>query len=59
VRADLLSVESLVIGDEYLFLRDAYLQRREFLVNDGELDDDPFADDGFGDDDDFEQDDYQ
>lgn len=59
VRADLLSVESLVIGDEYLFLRDAYLQRREFLVNDGELDDDPFADDGFDDDDDFEQGDYQ
>ena len=45
VRAQLLSVESLVAGDEYLFIRDAYLQRREYLVNDGEIEDDPFLDD--------------
>ncbi|MEM9623084.1 MAG: VacJ family lipoprotein [Pseudomonadota bacterium] len=58
LRADLLSAEALIIGDEYLFLRDAYLQRRKFLVNDGELEDDPFADDGFGDDD-FDEDDFE
>lgn len=44
-RAGLLAAESLLIGDEYLFLRDAYLQRRQYLVNDGELEDDPFLDD--------------
>jgi len=38
-RAELLSAESLVFGDRYLFLRDAYLQRREFLINDGEVED--------------------
>ncbi len=57
LRADLLSVESLVVGDEYLFLRDAYLQRREFLVNDGVVEDDPFAADEF-DDEDYEDDEY-
>lgn len=51
LRAGLLVAESLLTGDEYLFLRDAYLQRREYLVNDGELEDDPFLD-GF---DDFEE----
>ena len=45
LRAELLLAESLVVGDEYLFLRDAYLQRREYLINDGELDEDPFLDD--------------
>lgn len=44
-RAGLLAAESLLTGDEYLFLRDAYLQRRAYLVNDGELDEDPFLDD--------------
>jgi len=29
-------------GDEYLFLRDAYLQRREFLILDGQNETDPF-----------------
>ncbi len=54
LRADLLSAEALVVGDEYLFLRDAYLQRRVFLINDGTIEDDPFATDGFDD----EEDDY-
>ena len=44
-RADLLQTEQLVSGDRYLFIRDAYLQSREFEINDGELEDDPFLDD--------------
>ncbi|XOV82016.1 MAG: VacJ family lipoprotein [bacterium] len=47
LRAALLGVDQLVTGDEYLFLRDAYLQRRAFSVSDGVTDEDPFADDGF------------
>ena len=43
-RASLLSAESAVFGDEYIFYRDAYLQRREFLIHDGKVKD-PFADD--------------
>ncbi|MFN2327908.1 MAG: VacJ family lipoprotein [Chromatocurvus sp.] len=45
-RAKLLSAEKLVGGDRYLFIRDAYLQRRAALVRDGEADEsDPFLDD--------------
>ena len=50
LRAALLGVDQLVSGDEYLFLRDAYLQSREFSVSDGVTEEDPFADDGFDDD---------
>ena len=32
--------KSVVIGDEYLFFRDAYLQSREFEINDGVVEDD-------------------
>lgn len=39
-RASLLKAESLLSGDRYVLLRDAYLQRREYLINDGELEDD-------------------
>ena len=39
-RARYLGLESVVIGDEYLFYRDAYLQSREFDINDGKLNDD-------------------
>lgn len=39
-RASLLQAESLLQGDRYVLLRDAYLQRREFLINDGEQEDD-------------------
>jgi phospholipid-binding lipoprotein MlaA len=39
IRASLLSAEELVSGDRYIFLRDAYLQRRQFLVNDGVVED--------------------
>ncbi len=45
LRAELLNADAFISGDEYLFLRDAYLQRREFLVLDGEIEDDPFLDD--------------
>ncbi|MDT8397042.1 MAG: VacJ family lipoprotein [Pseudomonadales bacterium] len=45
-RARLLKAEELVSGDRYLFIRDAYLQRREFLNNDGAVSEtDPFLDD--------------
>jgi phospholipid-binding lipoprotein MlaA len=43
-RASLLETEDLVTGDRYVFIRDVYLQRREFLVNDGETEEDPFFD---------------
>ena len=39
-RARYLGLESIVIGDEYLFYRDAYLQSREFDINDGVIEDD-------------------
>lgn len=45
-RASLLSMDELVTGNRYLFFREAYVQRREYLVNDGQVDDE-FAD--FGD----------
>lgn len=44
-RASLLQLEDLVAGDRYTFFRDAYLQRRDFLVNDGQLKDDFLDDD--------------
>lgn len=36
-RARYLGLESVVIGDDYLFYRDAYLQSREFDILDGEV----------------------
>lgn len=39
-RASLLEAESLLKGDRYSLLRDVYLQRRQFLINDGEVVDD-------------------
>ena len=36
-RADLLKRESVITGDRYIFIRDAYLQKREFDVNDGRI----------------------
>lgn len=47
VRANLLAAETMVSGDRYLFFRDVYLQRREYLIRDGEIEDD------FGDFDDY------
>ncbi len=39
-RARYLGLESVVIGDEYLFYRDAYLQSRQFEIQDGQIEDD-------------------
>lgn len=52
LRAKLLDVEELAGGggDKYIFMRDAYLQRREHLVNDGAVEDDfggDFGGDGY------------
>lgn len=45
-RAELLNAENFMSGDRYVFMREAYLQRRNYLVEDGEVEDD-FGD--FGD----------
>lgn len=48
-RASVLSLDELVTGNRYLFFREAYVQRREYLVTDGQIDDE-FGDFGdFGD----------
>ena len=39
-RASLLSAEKLINGDKYSFIRNAYLQNREFKVKDGKVVDD-------------------
>ncbi len=39
-RAKLLSAERLIRGDRYRFIRNAYLQNREFRVMDGNVVDD-------------------
>jgi len=39
-RANLLSAEKLITGDKYTFIRNAYLQNREYLVKDGKVVDD-------------------
>jgi phospholipid-binding lipoprotein MlaA len=40
VRADLLALDEVMSGDKYLFMRDVYIQRREYLVADGLIEDD-------------------
>ncbi|MDA1244336.1 MAG: VacJ family lipoprotein [Proteobacteria bacterium] len=42
-RSDVLALDELITGNRYLFIREAYLQRREYLINDGMLDE-PFGD---------------
>lgn len=46
-RADLIPLEDSLqmAGDRYALLRDAYFQRRAFLINDGAVEEDPFLDD--------------
>ena len=44
LRSSLIENEGLISGDVYLFIRDAYLQRREFLIDDGELTESGFDD---------------
>jgi phospholipid-binding lipoprotein MlaA len=46
VRAELLEAEKLITGDKYSFVRDVYLQRREYLILDGQVEDD-FGDDEY------------
>ncbi|MBN8410741.1 VacJ family lipoprotein [Halomonas denitrificans] len=46
-RAQLLDQEDLIRGDRYSFIRDAWLQRRMFEVNDGQLGEDNFINDDF------------
>lgn len=46
-RVAALAVDSLMMGDTYIFTREAYLQQREYLVTDGEISDD-WDDDEWG-----------
>ncbi len=36
-RASVLALDELIFGDRYIFLREAYLQRRDYLIADGEI----------------------
>jgi len=38
-RANLMPLEKSITGDKYVFFREAYLQRRNFLVNNGKVED--------------------
>ena len=52
-RERLLDAETLIIGDKYIFVKDAYIQSREYEINNGSTKDDEFLDDMediFGDD---------
>lgn len=39
IRADLIPAEGIISGDRYSFMRSLYLQRREYLINDGQIED--------------------
>ena len=39
IRAGLIKAEELISGDRYIFIRDAYMQRRDFFVSGGEVND--------------------
>ena len=53
-RARLFAAEELITGDRYTFIRDAYLQRREYLVNDGVVVD-SFGEEDWDDEDDWDE----
>lgn len=55
LRSSLLEAEKLIAGDRYTFFREAYLQRRNFLVRDGVMEDDFLEDDELFDDEGFEE----
>lgn len=40
IRAQLLPLEKNLTGDKYVFIRDVYLQRRAYLINNGAVEDD-------------------
>tara|TARA_B100001057_G_scaffold181624_1_gene182352 strand:- start:1340 stop:2038 length:699 start_codon:yes stop_codon:yes gene_type:complete len=44
-RERLLDAETLIIGDKYIFVKDAYIQSREYEINNGSTKDDEFLDD--------------
>ncbi len=48
-RADLIAAEKLITGDRYAFIRNAYLQQREFDIKDGKIESDGFGDEEFDD----------
>lgn len=48
-RANLIAAEQLITGDRYSFIRDAYLQQRDFLLKDGKVED-TFGDEDYEDD---------
>ncbi len=50
IRAELLKADELIVGDPYIFLREAYMQRRDYFIT-GEIDD-SFSD--YEDEEDFE-----
>lgn len=52
MRSSALELERHLTGDHYTFVRDAYLQRRQFLINNGEVED-SFGEEDFGDDEDY------
>jgi phospholipid-binding lipoprotein MlaA len=44
-RARLIGPDEMIAGDDYLFVREAYQQRREYLILDGAVEEDPFMTD--------------
>ncbi len=44
LRADVVPAENLIVGDRYIFVRNAYLQARAFAIADGKVENDPFLD---------------
>lgn len=48
IRADLIPTEGIISGDRYSFIRSLFLQRRDFLIKDGQIE--PLFDDGFDED---------
>jgi phospholipid-binding lipoprotein MlaA len=46
-RADFLKIERLVVGDRYRFIREYYVQARDFDIADGVVTSDPFLDGDF------------
>jgi phospholipid-binding lipoprotein MlaA len=49
-RANLFPIEKSITGDKYIFMRDAYLQNRDFLIKNGEVEDSFGSDASLGED---------
>lgn len=49
-RANLFPLEKSITGDKYIFMRDAYLQNRDFLIKNGEVEDSFGSDASLGED---------